>query len=251
MSIHSSLRACSPVENPHSPPNISTFFFFNDTATTEIYTLSLHDALPIFRRPIHPRSGLAIGPDRLLARPVLGHPFVGRAAEDEAVEFIQLLDRELVELVVDLVPVDIPGLVALKVAVEAHHDEGGDQAAASQRTQRSSTAAAVCLRSNHAEVPRVTTTMPAPISHARWYPPANAVLTSMPLRTNSSEREPASVARTARPSAPPTWPVVFRRPEARPASVGCTSAIAIIVSAGNASPPPSPSSTIGASRWVT
>src|SRR2546422_7649128 len=25
------------------------FFFFNDTATTEIYTLSLHDALPIFR----------------------------------------------------------------------------------------------------------------------------------------------------------------------------------------------------------
>src|SRR3712207_8335594 len=26
------------------------FFFFNDTATTEIYTLSLHDALPIFGR---------------------------------------------------------------------------------------------------------------------------------------------------------------------------------------------------------
>src|SRR2546430_13039928 len=28
------------------PPN-SSLFFFNDTATTEIYTLSLHDALPI------------------------------------------------------------------------------------------------------------------------------------------------------------------------------------------------------------
>src|SRR5438309_2957023 len=28
-------------------PSLS-FFFFNDTATTEIYTLSLHDALPIF-----------------------------------------------------------------------------------------------------------------------------------------------------------------------------------------------------------
>src|SRR3712207_7309778 len=27
----------------------SLFFFFNDTATTEIYTLSLHDALPIWR----------------------------------------------------------------------------------------------------------------------------------------------------------------------------------------------------------
>src|SRR2546429_5237131 len=30
--------------------NISSFFFFNDTATTEIYTLSLHDALPILSR---------------------------------------------------------------------------------------------------------------------------------------------------------------------------------------------------------
>src|SRR5256885_8353429 len=29
-------------------PPILAFFFFNDTATTEIYTLSLHDALPIF-----------------------------------------------------------------------------------------------------------------------------------------------------------------------------------------------------------
>src|SRR5258708_19016428 len=27
------------------------FFFFNDTATTEIYTLSLHDALPIYQWP--------------------------------------------------------------------------------------------------------------------------------------------------------------------------------------------------------
>src|SRR2546429_6536218 len=33
--------------HPHSL--ISVFFFFNDTATTEIYTLSLHDALPIFQ----------------------------------------------------------------------------------------------------------------------------------------------------------------------------------------------------------
>src|SRR2546422_9232416 len=28
----------------------SFFFFFNDTATTEIYTLSLHDALPIYNK---------------------------------------------------------------------------------------------------------------------------------------------------------------------------------------------------------
>src|SRR2546430_17733517 len=37
----------------HSTYN-SFFFFFNDTATTEIYTLSLHDALPIYvARPFH------------------------------------------------------------------------------------------------------------------------------------------------------------------------------------------------------
>src|SRR5258707_12768628 len=31
----------------HTCPSSNFFFFFNDTATTEIYTLSLHDALPI------------------------------------------------------------------------------------------------------------------------------------------------------------------------------------------------------------
>src|SRR2546422_11695175 len=31
----------------------SFFFFFNDTATTEIYTLSLHDALPIYGVPLN------------------------------------------------------------------------------------------------------------------------------------------------------------------------------------------------------
>src|SRR2546430_8929488 len=35
-----------------SPMSYSPFFFFNDTATTEIYTLSLHDALPISTAPL-------------------------------------------------------------------------------------------------------------------------------------------------------------------------------------------------------
>src|SRR6266851_4955190 len=42
-------------------------FFFNDTATTEIYTLSLHDALPICARPVArgPRSvGAWLSPPR-------------------------------------------------------------------------------------------------------------------------------------------------------------------------------------------
>src|SRR2546430_14147651 len=34
------------------------FFFFNDTATTEIYTLSLHDALPISERWHGPTDGV-------------------------------------------------------------------------------------------------------------------------------------------------------------------------------------------------
>src|SRR2546422_6219592 len=42
----------------------SFLFFFNDTATTEIYTLSLHDALPIL-------PGQA--PDMGLLRPCAGH----------------------------------------------------------------------------------------------------------------------------------------------------------------------------------
>src|SRR5258708_24252138 len=40
------------------------FFFFNDTATTEIYTLSLHDALPILserRRPERPLGKCEVG----------------------------------------------------------------------------------------------------------------------------------------------------------------------------------------------
>src|SRR3712207_8630400 len=41
------------------------FFFFNDTATTEIYTLSLHDALPIFERAIEGPHG---GAGRAAAR---------------------------------------------------------------------------------------------------------------------------------------------------------------------------------------
>src|SRR2546430_12820725 len=37
------------------PP--TSFFFFNDTATTEIYTLSLHDALPISAKAERPAAG--------------------------------------------------------------------------------------------------------------------------------------------------------------------------------------------------
>src|SRR3712207_8893022 len=45
---------------------MTVFFFFNDTATTEIYTLSLHDALPIFRRV----RRLGVAPDVEVTEPV-------------------------------------------------------------------------------------------------------------------------------------------------------------------------------------
>src|SRR3712207_6983197 len=59
-----------------SSGNVRRFFFFNDTATTEIYTLSLHDALPIsaaarlrkrFRRIVCRAD--ARDPDRGVRRP--------------------------------------------------------------------------------------------------------------------------------------------------------------------------------------
>src|SRR5258705_13972103 len=53
-------------------PTVFFFFFFNDTATTEIYTLSLHDALPISEpsrscpAPMScPGALLKLGPERV------------------------------------------------------------------------------------------------------------------------------------------------------------------------------------------
>src|SRR3712207_7566314 len=53
------------------------FFFFNDTATTEIYTLSLHDALPIF---------LDVTPGALVLGALLG--------EDEPALLVLLLENK-------------------------------------------------------------------------------------------------------------------------------------------------------------
>src|SRR2546427_8907975 len=69
---------------------ISLFFFFNDTATTEIYTLSLHDALPIcddgrdrdlLVAPL-PQGGGRPGSKKLHLRPVLGEGVAGNKEAD-------------------------------------------------------------------------------------------------------------------------------------------------------------------------
>src|SRR5256885_8235026 len=72
----------------HIVTHVFYFFFFNDTATTEIYTLSLHDALPIWRevggeplgRP--PLQGPSPGRDR--ARAVRGARLAARRDGREA-----------------------------------------------------------------------------------------------------------------------------------------------------------------------
>src|SRR2546430_13850614 len=52
MNQHLTLTQYSTVHSDYPDRAVpSFFFFFNDTATTEIYTLSLHDALPISREP--------------------------------------------------------------------------------------------------------------------------------------------------------------------------------------------------------
>src|SRR2546421_8748352 len=68
---------CRPL--PHTrTPYTSLFFFFNDTATTEIYTLSLHDALPISAPRLRPVVSRRSGGVR--ARQVRGRARSPRAA---------------------------------------------------------------------------------------------------------------------------------------------------------------------------
>src|SRR6266540_1169308 len=56
------------------PITFAFFFFFNDTATTEIYTLSLHDALPISAYPQLKRPGPGLAAYLALLRPGVAVP---------------------------------------------------------------------------------------------------------------------------------------------------------------------------------
>src|SRR3712207_8213127 len=89
---------------------LCTFFFFNDTATTEIYTLSLHDALPISRRAAgarglrHRPPGARQGADRrgtrrrARAHPALhGHPLRSEEHTSELQSRQYLVCRLLLE----------------------------------------------------------------------------------------------------------------------------------------------------------
>src|SRR3712207_7198000 len=69
MSIVAGVGTCS----------LFSFFFFNDTATTEIYTLSLHDALPIFK-PVLAENKLALGRPCGLPCGMAGHGVISTGA---------------------------------------------------------------------------------------------------------------------------------------------------------------------------
>src|SRR5438105_12661890 len=68
--------------------------FFNDTAPTEIYTLSLHDALPIYQLALRRQAALQQQPGRFLER-----AFAGRSEEhtSELQSRVDLVCRLLLE----------------------------------------------------------------------------------------------------------------------------------------------------------
>src|SRR5258708_31354301 len=77
------------------PPPICFFFFFNDTATTEIYTLSLHDALPIWTGT-GPRR-----PRRAGARPRRCWPCACRRRSEEHTSELQSPDHLVCRLLLE------------------------------------------------------------------------------------------------------------------------------------------------------
>src|SRR3989442_9136756 len=70
----------------------SFFFFFNDTATTEIYTLSLHDALPIFLQALQlcQQAGMV----RLGKGALDGTKLRGNASRHKGMSYERMGERE-------------------------------------------------------------------------------------------------------------------------------------------------------------
>src|SRR5438132_4510302 len=76
--------------------NKSLFSFFHDTATTDIYTLSLHDALPISQMELQLAQALA-AKDATKALELAEHGLVNGVSQ-EVVNIINTLDRKSTRL---------------------------------------------------------------------------------------------------------------------------------------------------------
>src|SRR2546427_7129102 len=100
----------------------SIFFFFNDTATTEIYTLSLHDALPIYprlhRRRAHEPRAAGVVDERRVTAPAEGIAVRVGPGLDPPPLVLEALDDQAVRLLVgDQPAVDLFPARALERAV--------------------------------------------------------------------------------------------------------------------------------------
>src|SRR2546422_4163061 len=75
--------------------HILFFFFFNDTATTEIYTLSLHDALPISLQALQQALAGRYVLDRPLGRGGMGMVYLAREVRLRSEEHTSELQSRL------------------------------------------------------------------------------------------------------------------------------------------------------------
>ena len=71
------------------------YFFFNDTATTEIYTLSLHDALPISAYQFYPTA--ALDPSNIFLPYMWGFRMLGNG------KAIALVNTETPQAAIDII----------------------------------------------------------------------------------------------------------------------------------------------------
>src|SRR3712207_7101586 len=95
---------------------MSSFFFFNDTATTEIYTLSLHDALPISRQTVLMKVGVEV---LRRAYRMVEH----RIVDLEATNFIRI-DRQAVQDILD--PQDGEARLDRQAVLQVGEQRGGN-----------------------------------------------------------------------------------------------------------------------------
>src|SRR3712207_492551 len=101
------------------------FFFFNDTATTEIYTLSLHDALPIFQpgatilEPTSGNTGISLA---MVARQ-RGYRLICVMPENTSVERRQLLEMYGARIIYSPAAGGSNQAVAVAKGLAAEHDD--------------------------------------------------------------------------------------------------------------------------------
>src|SRR3989449_3707965 len=211
------------------------FFFFNDTATTEIYTLSLHDALPISRCAAAPppRGGL-VGHSRrgVRGRAVLRtarrvRPGGGRGARRLAGRLGRSLPRPHPRR---SVRPELPTGAALRPHPDARR-------AGTSPPARGGVAARARAARARRDPPRYGARVPAPLDQPRRAEPSLCALHHGELRARGARRRPAGRAQ----------PVFL--PVAVPGEARRAAARSVVAAPARAAPrPPSPDQSRPVSR---